>query len=585
MSATTSFIKRRLAAGPGLHLVLMFIILFILAWPSITSLLFFISDTGLRYLQIQELIEHGWRTFAVDYPGYRFDPGLRHVPYYDVYYVINEQLYLSITPFFPFLASLLYAAVGKAGLVLLPVLGGVLTAAAGYFLARYGRLRHPFVFLWGIILCTPVLFYSLELWDHTLASGLALSGVALLAYALQQKARWPLIASGILVSLAIGQRGEVIVLAPALAFALLLVTWPRLQATLLYVVGGVIGAVPVALLNYLWVGHPLGLPLAPRLFGYGIPDYYGVSKALPVVEGTPGTLMLRITHVGRLLFHIERGDSVAAVATLLAILSVFLLVFALRLRRYRTIRVFGLSLVLAVLAYGLWLIRGLEVSLVGLVTSFPLIAFCLVSVNSGDNGAGRHNVYRLLAVSAWLFILFSLLLTMVGYGSHGGAQWGARYLLPAYPMLLYMAFYSYELLRERVQGQLRQALTVTFAGLLIVALVFQLGGVRLLLQGKETHRRPLHDLIGSLPTDVILTNMIQVPSLSAAQEEKIFLWVNDEEEIGSLIPRLAGQGVMRFAVIAGDEMALQPLQQAGQFTVREVEPLVYEIQENALAEP
>lgn len=582
MSAMTP-IKRKVVAQPGLHLLLLFILLFVLAWPSITSLLFFISDTGLRYLQIQELIEHGWHTFAIDYPGQSFDPELRHVPYYDVYYVIEEELYLSITPFFPLLASYLYAAIGKAGLVLLPVLGGVMTAAAGFYIARWGGLRHRLLFLWGVVFFTPVLFYSMELWDHTLASALSFWGVALVVYGIQQGTRWPLLLGGMLVSLAIGQRGEVIVFAPALALGLLVVTWPRWQPVLLYAAGGLIGIAPVALLNLRWVGHPLGLPLAPRLFRYGVPDYYPVRPTRLAIEGVKEWLMLRATHLGRFLFHIDPGDVLTATATMLVLFSILLLVFALRLRRYRNARIFGLGLALAVLAHGLWLVRGVETSLVGLITSFPLIAFSMAYVDASEEDTRPHQPYKLVLVSAWTFIFLSLLLTLIGYGSHGGAQWGARYLLPVYPMLLYMAFYTYEVWRERLQDSLRRVLALTFAGLLLLSLIFQFAGARLLIQGKQTHRQPLQDQLASLP-NVILTNVVQIPSLSTAQEDKIFLWVNDEEEIRSLVPIMVEHNVERFALLADGETELEAPQRAGEFTIREVEPSVYKVERNVETE-
>ena len=67
------------------HFLFITIILLVLAWFSIEPLVFFSNDVGLRYLQMRELIEHNWQTFAVDYPARLYDPELMHSPFYYAY--------------------------------------------------------------------------------------------------------------------------------------------------------------------------------------------------------------------------------------------------------------------------------------------------------------------------------------------------------------------------------------------------------------------------------------------------------------------------------------------------------------------
>ena len=88
--------KRLLKLPLELHALLLFVLLFPVAWYSLSEPLFFISDTGLRFLQIRELIAHDWRTFTTEYPGRIFDPELQHVPYYYAFRVIDREIYLSI---------------------------------------------------------------------------------------------------------------------------------------------------------------------------------------------------------------------------------------------------------------------------------------------------------------------------------------------------------------------------------------------------------------------------------------------------------------------------------------------------------
>ena len=105
----------------------------LLAARRITATLtFFTADTGLRFIQVQEIICQGWTSIAVDYPSRMYDPALQHTPFYYGYAVVDDEIFLKTTPFLPFLAAFLYAQTGPIGLLLLPIAGGVLTAVGQY---------------------------------------------------------------------------------------------------------------------------------------------------------------------------------------------------------------------------------------------------------------------------------------------------------------------------------------------------------------------------------------------------------------------------------------------------------------------
>lgn len=125
MGKTT--IRRYLAADrfkTATHLTLLFALVYALALSATSSLTFFSNDTGLRFLQIQDLIANQWRSFAIAYPARFLDPELAHPPFYYAYSLLDGEFYLQISSFLPLLTSYLYVALGKWGLPLLPVLGG-----------------------------------------------------------------------------------------------------------------------------------------------------------------------------------------------------------------------------------------------------------------------------------------------------------------------------------------------------------------------------------------------------------------------------------------------------------------------------
>ncbi len=100
------------------QVLLLLIILLILGWFSISTLVFWSPDTGLRYLQVRELIDKQWQSTWVDYPAHVLDPELKYVPYYYAFIVVGAQIFLEISSFFPLLASLLFPVVGRLGLVI-----------------------------------------------------------------------------------------------------------------------------------------------------------------------------------------------------------------------------------------------------------------------------------------------------------------------------------------------------------------------------------------------------------------------------------------------------------------------------------
>jgi hypothetical protein len=166
----------------------------------------------------------------------------------------------------PWLASWGYAAGGVPGMVLVPVLGGVLTAVAVYRLVRLSRLPYAHLVLWLTIFATPMFFYSVEFWDHSLAAAAAVWSTYFLARGLLHRERKWLLLAGMIVGIGLGQRPEMYIFALALGIGALLVSGRQWPSLLLVVLGGLITAVPIWLWQYSQVGHPLGMAMATNLF-------------------------------------------------------------------------------------------------------------------------------------------------------------------------------------------------------------------------------------------------------------------------------------------------------------------------------
>jgi hypothetical protein len=310
---------------------------------------------------------------------------------------VNGEFYLQIPPFLPLLTSFFYTTMGQWALPLFPVLGGLLTAVATYKLGILVQVKYSRLLLWATVFATPILFYSLELWDHTLAAAAAAWGVYSVARGVVS-GRWQPVAWGsVAIGLGLGQRPEMYVFAIALAAGLFLVGWQRWNLWAAYVVGGVFATIPIWLLQYRWTGHPLGMAFAPHFFGYGIPESYPVTAY-------SGVALTRAIKISRLLLYIESRDVITFSAALLILVGVFVIILALRVPHWRKRSWLWSGLVLSGIGYGLFLWQSWENLLPGVLTTSPLFSLALAYVTRADDPLMGRPVYQPVFLPAlWHF--------------------------------------------------------------------------------------------------------------------------------------------------------------------------------------
>ena len=539
------------------HLLALTAVLLALAGVMGSSRTYFSSDVGLRYLQARELAANRWQTLAVTYPAQAFDPDLQFVPYYYAWSLLDGRIYLNISPFFPLALSFFYALTGPDSVIIASVLGGVLAAAAVYVLARTAGLRRPLLALWLTVFATPLLFYSLELWDHSWAAAAAAWAVAAVAVGLRRGTWLPVFWGGVAAGVGLGQRPEMYIFAIALGAGLLALNWRRLPAL---AAGGLAGALPVWLLQWRWVGHPLGLAMAPHLLGYGrpenLPDSYSSVTIPPVLR------------VSRLLFWVNFHEPVTFAALLLTAAGIGLIVLTVRVPRWR--RPFGLWAGLASLAaaYSLLIWYAGPKPVHGLISVTPLVALSLVIARGDD-------IYRLALITTLGFIGPMLAL----WPAFGGDQWGARYLLPAAPLLVFLAFSAWAAYDEILTGKMKRAWNVTVICLLGLSVIMQMAGLRAQWQ-KHQAQVALRDSVSSLP-EVVLTNSFSLPAHMAGLPDKKFIYVGDETAVAVIVPRLAADGIRQVALVP--EQYLPPFtlpERVGGWRLVKIGPFTYKIEKN-----
>ncbi|NKQ34173.1 MAG: hypothetical protein HF973_00985 [Chloroflexi bacterium] len=545
----------RIIRSKWVHLLALTAVLLALSGLMGSSHTYFSSDVGLRFLQARELVANRWQTLAVTYPAQAFDPNFQFVPYYYAWSLLDGRIYFDITPFFPLLLSFFYALTGPDSVIIVPVLGGVLTAAAIYVLARTAGLQRSLLAMWLTVFATPLLFYSLELWDHSWAAACAAWAVTGVAVGLQRGTWPPFFWAGAAAGVGLGQRPEMYVFAIALGVGLLVVNWRWLPALAL---GGLAGALPVWLLQWRWVGHPLGLAMAPHLLGYGrpenLPDAYSSVTIPPVLR------------VSRLLFWVNFHEPATFAALLLTAVGIGLIVLTVRLPHWR--RPFGLWVGLASMAaaYSLLIWYAGPKPIHGLISVMPLVALSLVIANGGD-------IYRLALITTLVFIGLMLAL----WPAFGGDQWGARYLLPAVPLLVFLAFFAWTAYDEILTGKMKRAWDVTVICLLALSVMMQLAGLRAQWQRHQA-QAALRDSVSRLTAEVVLTNSFSLPAHMASLPDKQFIYVGDEAAVSVVVPRLAAGGIRQVALVP--EKYLSPFvmpERVGEWKLVEIAPFTYEI--------
>ncbi len=548
------------------HAALLSLALVLLAWVSISSLTFLSSDTGVRFLQIRELATHQWQTFAIDYPAQLLDPDWQFTPYYHSYALLDNQLYFKISHIFPLFASVLYACLGTAGLVVLPALGGVITAVAIYRLGILSKVKYPYWLFWATVFGTPLLIYTLELWDHSLAAACAAWGVYGAAVGVMHKRWQPMAWGGAAISVGLGQRPEMYPFALALGAALLISTWPHWRRWSAFVAGGTAATLPIWFWQYRWVGHPLGLAFAPNFFGYGLPNSYPVTVYNPI--NTP------LIKIGHWLLHIEPHNLLTFAAGLLLILGILTLVFSLRVPAFQRSSWQWASLLFNVTGYAIYIVQAQNTLLHGFITTLPLAALTLAYLDKTQDRSESRPVYVLTLTTTGLF----LGLMFAFWPAFGGVQWGVRYMLPAYPLLMLMAFYGFTVwYDEGKRPSPANTLHITFITLLAISFIVQAMGARYLILDHQA-KAILRNMIRELPAELILTNDPFLASNMSSITDKQFMYVFDEQDIAIIVPRLIDANIHQFALFPEEATPITIPKQTGDVYLKQVSDFIYQLE-------
>ncbi|MGE5357936.1 MAG: hypothetical protein ACM3NQ_02895, partial [Bacteroidales bacterium] len=228
------------------------------AWLTFLTLspdALYAGDIGVKYAQARALVQHRFRSLDIPYRGAAFDPDRRFMPVRPPFVMkVGDGVQAIFSPTTAVLDGVFVAASDRWGMVLASWLSMIAALWLAWRLG--GRGRDAAVIPILLAFATPWWFYGAIGWEH--APAVALATGAFLVASRASTARDAAIA-GLLLGLGATIRDELLLLAPALAFALWLRTSIRAAVGSAAAVGAALAA--AGAVEVWWFHRPLAAHL------------------------------------------------------------------------------------------------------------------------------------------------------------------------------------------------------------------------------------------------------------------------------------------------------------------------------------
>lgn len=498
---------------------------------------FWSPDSAVRFVQTEGLWRNGYRDVSVPYPAASLDPEGRFFPAGPWFHFQRDgKHYLSYLPYFPALSSLPYRAFGYPGLLVLPIAAGL----GAVWLTGSVLQRHaPTLALWGMLVLgvgTPLVIYSTVFWDHSLVVVLSAGALALAAGSCEVRGQpqpAALFLSGSLIGLGAWFRNEMYLLGLSTLLVWAVVARRRRASGLVALVGGLALAVGILWTANLYLyGSPMGWKGQGLVTGR-------VGSAVGAVAG--GSLTSWIADkLGNVYYQLISPDFYAfnlqAVLTGLGLAAT--LVIAGGLMRVgvhrRSQRVTALGGALAVVTSVAILSERTVIS--GLLPAAPFVVLAFLCG----------------PLSRWDWFLWGVTVTFCGAvivtGTHGGLQWGPRYLLPILPPAIWLA--AAAVARARTAApRIWPTLKLAVGGIGTVSLLIQAVGVDVVGQSINRNAR-INGALRQAPADVVVTSLEWL-ALGAGQVyfAKQLMFVSNVQDFQALVGGLVERRVSRWTYV------------------------------------
>lgn len=417
---------------------------------------FWSVDEGGKFVYFQNVTRSHSFSSPLDYPGRSFDPTGE---FYPSYYAIHRenQIYMWWQAAFPIAAGQFYKLFGWLGLYILPALAGVFTLAGVFHLVKElipddDRPSLVATVITGI--ATPIAFYSTMFWEHTLTTmGVIFACFSILRAVKTRQTRW-IIAAGAGAALAVFFRVESILLLVGFGVVLLLNNW---RFGVQFGFSFLVFLLPLVYIHTQLTGTPFTPMLSQVVEGdsFRAAGEFGMNFFAYLLFNPPAVWTLELPRS----------------LTNLATVSIIVVIVGTLIKPLRWVGIAGTAVLLGIPVWILLSPSGYR-SLHGLITASPVIVFSL---------------WMLAQKQWWKSSLFSgmlvagIFITLIGYiykswVGAGGLQWGPRYLLSFYPLLVSASIIGLYSIWPKINQFMRIAIVSLFLLSVITGLGFEIRG-------------------------------------------------------------------------------------------------------------
>jgi len=501
------------------------------------------GDAGVKLWQVQGILNSGDLHAPLDYAGAVYDPEHQYSPFVEPWSMWFEgKPYSEYTSPFIWASAPLYAAFDHVGLLLLPWLSGALIVLMSAWLAWRVRPDRSAALVPIIVgFSSPLLLYSLEFWEHTPGTALAVFALVGVVKAIDsRRRRWWLIAAGAAIGLSLTMRAELYVYPIAIIIGLVFVrtALPLIRSIVGLAVGGLIITGPWWLYQFSTWGSPFG----PRL-----------QQNVPVLGGTE--MLTRLSDsTGRnwSMLWPAQGESLTVLAGLLfALVLVALITWVLKRKIWWMVDFgfwIGVAIILVMAALLAWqLAQGQRPD--ALLTTFPIVLLLILPApridqqRTTNDPMGALRSQRLTTIPRFLTIVPVAFVVLVLLASpfQGGVQWGPRFLLPIIPPLAVV-------IADRMAEQWSRVSRSGRTGLAVVSIALLLaGGYSTWLGVQFMHKAQIasefmSEMIRHMPERVVVTDAWFLPQMAPyTLREKIWLMSEDDKRMRDLLQHLRKQ--------------------------------------------
>jgi hypothetical protein len=542
----------------------------VLAWAVLNPRTFFTHDPGVKYLQAYTLAQTRWRELAVRNPAPHVDPDgrfsallttqfRRRSPTAPIYGVYSELFTVPV--------SVLLAMSGTRAMYLLPILAATGVMVVSYRLASRTSPNSAWLAPLLVGACSPIFFYSVDFWEHSLALLLFTVAVLQLVAGTTEFALWRFAFAGLALGLAIAVREELYAMIPAGLVGLTWLQRRRLPAALAAAAAGTaIGLVPLWVLRVTQFGQPVRGPIM-RLFGTVQPAElgeagYALAARLPALTVIlPASIAWALVLIAALLVRwaiprLSPRRRLAVLLTLAAAIIAWVYADAVRLSR-------------------LW------ANPVGVLQAFPVIWFLLFLPRSTDRGSpARREIRQLLTIAA-VFAGMVCILEPIVYQPDPrpapqvvepfgvvGPEWGPRFVLPVYPLLAAAIVFALDRRRDWTATVPipRGVLAAVFAALTLASLAVQVQGIRVLRVAKAQYESVLAAVEALDGREVIVSDIWWFGPVTAAVlygHEVVVVDVGANGSIAELLARVDELGITSLTTVTADDRIADTMARAG----------------------